>query len=192
VCSKAGTDASRWSDCQDLGPNAGNTVTNPFSCFTKTCPGTPASWGTICCRHTKPICVASVSSNPAFNLSLYFSEDDRSCSLGTGGGCHQNGVPVFAFANKTAQDSVKINLWLFPDKVMPGAKVDIAILSQLPAECAGMQQVSLTQGGKTCTSWSGIVTFKAPVPSFSVVLDLKCTEMGKTDLALAGTFTGDY
>lgn len=193
-CTKSGTDASLTMDCAtDLGPANGNTVTNPYSCYTSSCPaiGYGSKPGPACCRKTKHICTASFATNPGLDFSTYWSPDDGSCGIGGGSGCYQTGVPVFAVNRMMGAEQVKVSLWFFADKIKVGQVVSLADLSSLPMACNGMQQVSVTSGGRTCSNWSGNVTWTADKPSFDVSLDLACRDMDKSDMKLKGTFKGD-
>lgn len=193
ACTKSGTDAILTMDCAvDLGPANGNTATNPFSCFSSSCPdsGYGSRPGPACCRRTKYLCVASFTSNPALDFSTHWGAPDG-CGIGSGSGCYQTGVPTFGIQRKVGSEQVYVSLWFFPDKIKPGQTVSLAELNSLPPACDGTQAVSVTSGGKTCTSWSGSVIWTSPNPSYAVTLDLACTETGKTDMKLKGTFRGD-
>ncbi len=184
-CTASGGDATLVKVCL-----LDSAATNPFNCFADHCgPGQKPGEGPACCRTSKPICVAQVDSNPALSFTEYFSGyyEVAWCGIGSaaGGSCHDMDVPVFILQN--SDRSLQVNAVLRPSRIMPGQTVDWIALDM---GCNSSYAV-LMAGGRQCDKWSGSITWKSGLPSFSVSLDLQCTQSGLTDMTLKGTFSGD-
>ncbi|WP_223759886.1 hypothetical protein [Myxococcus sp. RHSTA-1-4] len=47
------------------------------------------------------------------------------------------------------------------------------------------------QSARSCRAWTGTVTWNSEVPSWSVTFNATCSEAGKSDIRLTGTWSGD-
>ncbi|WP_239470949.1 hypothetical protein [Archangium violaceum] len=164
----------------------GASTTNPMGCFSDHC----ATGSTACCRPTKPTCSWSFT-NPALSGSnySYAIEGQPYCSATTS--CAQDAnFTVVLYPNwgsTTCPSSTTNYIYLILKRPMttPGERIT------LPDTRATLY-LGNADSTKSCSAWTGTVTWNSEVPSWSVSLDATCSEAGKSHIRLTGTFNGDF
>jgi collagen triple helix repeat protein len=178
TCTKTGTDAALAGTCE------GGSQANPIGCFTDHClPGQ-----TACCRNTKPLCRVNLTV-PAVQKDIYqYIPGDEYCYAPSG--CTQDTYfsvlyhfnPAGTSCSPTAINSLQVSL-----------KRPLSAPGQvftLPSPSVTLVQ-SASDPTKSCSSWTGSVTWNSEVPSWSVTLNATCSEAGKSDIRFVGTINGD-
>ncbi|NTX54532.1 collagen-like protein [Myxococcus sp. CA039A] len=186
-CTRTGTDAVLGMKCEGDG-----TATNPMGCFTTGCNGNAAA----CCRTVKPTChwnLTSPSSTGVFYEASTYSTTPTTgewfCSPPTYCATDDGfDVSLTHFTSRAPTCGVAFTGVSFRIKrplpapgtvyTLPDSRVtSIRLNSQLPTSA--------------CGSWTGRLTWNSEVPTWSVSLDLTCSETGKSHIRLVGTFGGD-
>ncbi|WP_241759191.1 collagen-like protein [Pyxidicoccus parkwayensis] len=179
ACTKSGADAIRTAKC------AGGSATNPTGCFSDNCPAGDSA----CCRPTKPVCKWSFT-NPSASGTYYagYTDGELLCNptpapctdaatfevqLYRGGGAIQCGTGLNHLSLRLTRPLAS------PGQVftLPDSRVTLSL--------------NALQSNRACSKWTGTVTWNSEVPSWSVALDTRCSEAGKTDLRVTGTWSGD-
>ncbi|WP_158501666.1 collagen-like protein [Vitiosangium sp. GDMCC 1.1324] len=178
ACTKTGTDAVLTTEC------TGGSTTNPVGCFTTQClPGSPG-----CCRTTKPTCRWNLT-NPAMSGSYFLYDPEQPYCTVTSQCAEDN-----AFALQLRPDAggvvcpkptyYQISLSLKRPMTTPGEVIS------LPNSRVYLS-LSSYDSTKSCSTWTGTVTWNSDVPSWSVTFDATCSETGKSSIRFTGTFSGD-
>lgn len=161
----------------------GGSTTNPTGCFTDKCP--PGS--TACCRQAKapcrwnlttpalsgefftylleqPYCVVSstCATDSTFSVTFYPRINGTACS-----------PDVFTYALVSLKRPMTAGELIS----LPNSRVSLSVYSP--------------DSTKSCSQWTGTVSWGSDVPSWSITLNLTCSETGKSGIQLVGTFSGD-
>jgi hypothetical protein len=193
-CTLSGSDATLKQTCDPTPVVA--TSNNSYTCF-EDCSSKGINTSP-CCTWTKPRCRATFTSDPTLDFTSYVSLinltssgnvcefDMKTCNKGDAG---SELIPTFGvFGVPTLGSSVSLGLALDPAKISPGQTKN---LSDLASPCANENQVSVSQGGTSCTHLTGTVTWTSGPPSFSISFNLTCTETGKSGVTFVASFTGE-
>jgi hypothetical protein len=156
-----------------------------MGCFTDKCP--PGS--TACCRQTKspcrwnlttpalsgeyfnyalgqPYCAlfSTCAGDPSLDLTFYPSYGSTTCPATT----------PFTYASLSLTRPMTASGEVI---TLPNSRVRLVLVN--------------SDSTKTCTQWTGTVTWGSDVPSWSVTLNVTCSETGKSGIRLVGTFSGE-
>lgn len=188
TCTKSGADATGGQDCTGQ-----STANNPYICSTTNCPyyfNTGA-----CCRPTKATCNWNIT-GPTNLTGMLFGTfgptQGYSCSTPTAippsctptvGTFYVNISSVHASACPPANDGIYVNI----DRT----KATVGQTITLPATGVNVFYTTANDTTKSCSAWTGTVTWNSDVPSYKVTLSLTCSEQGKTGVSVSGTIQGD-
>jgi hypothetical protein len=163
----------------------GGSANNPISCSTTNCPPGDAA----CCRPDKPLCTWNFTS-PASQGSYYsgFLPGQLYCA------------PPDA-CDRTTNFDVLLNRPTSP-QACTSSPVDYLFIRLPRPMPSGGRVFSLPTGGvslllnitdatRSCSNWTGSLTWHSDVPSWRVTLDATCTEVGKSHIRLIGTVRGE-
>lgn len=181
-CTRSGHDATLVQDCATVDPV--QSQTNPRECSTDC---GPVSRG-ACCKSRKPLCVWDLTSHSLSGKTVAGSinaDGSLGCSQ-IQQACDADKVYVYFYRSNALQCSqaqgLSISLSIPKTAAPPG------MVKSLPLDGVTL---AVTDGGKSCYAWTGKVTVDAYPPAWKVTVDATCSEVGKTSMRVAGTFSGD-
>ncbi len=186
-CTKSGADAFGGGDCA---ASANSSANNPYSCATAGCP----IGQTACCKPAKPVYIINIGGAIPFAATSYVSGDIA------GLGYIPIAMPAPGCANMTAffeyfnssmvaigsctASTVGVTTSILRSAVSPGT----AITMPSPNVSLSLNSSDPT---KSCSAWTGTVTWDSDVPSWKITYNVTCSQVGKTGVTLTGTISGD-
>jgi hypothetical protein len=180
ACTRSGLDATGY-DCARL-----NSAGNTFKCF-DTCPNQASG---ACCALANapptpppPECVYSISSPESFSGDTNTRVTGVNCDAPDP--CTKNDR-FYIFFNHNPQTCPTTGYNL--DLNLSRSMVPVGSTVALPSPNVNLSYYDQSNGGTSCSAWTGSVTFTSDAPNWQVVIDATCT-MGLT-VHLQATFHG--
>jgi hypothetical protein len=183
-CTRSGADATLYQDCNTA---FGGSANNPFTCATTHCPYYTTTG--VCCRPTKATCTWSLGGSVSLSGTVYpagYEQLGTYCAPPTAppANCASGDFSVQMFqphaaACPPADD--RVSLTIKRGTLTPGTSIT------LPN--AGVSLIEYVSG-KSCSSWTGAITWDADVPHWKVTFNATCSETSNTT-TLTGTMSGE-
>jgi hypothetical protein len=189
-CSRVGLDAVLVNDC---GPgNYNSSANNPFECSTTHC--APYDYG-ACCNSRKAVCTWNLTSPLSSTGSSYANSSvTPRCYSSAGSVCAGTGQFYMYWSDQDSsvcQPSSR-TIYLYLNRATLPAGFPKVIT--LPNAGVNLYHYGYTNGAsdgtKTCSAWTGTVTWTSDAPTWSATINATCNP---TTIAVAvqGTFNGD-
>lgn len=181
-CTKSGADAVLTAQC------TGGSAANPIGCFTDKCP----AGSTGCCRPARAPCRWNLTT-PALSgeFFTYIAAGQPYCSVSSTCASDASFTLVLypSFGNTACSSAASpftyAVLGLNRPMTAPGEVIS------LPSSRVTLGLYNNSDTTKSCSQWTGTVTWGSDVPNWSVTVNATCSEAGKSGIRLVGTFSGE-
>ncbi|MFP2926438.1 collagen-like protein [Pyxidicoccus sp. 3LG] len=184
ACTRSGSDAVLRDTC------SGGSANNPVGCFAGNC----LSGNAACCRREKPACSWNFT-HPATTGADYDSDNNlvkpgAMACVGPSACATDSQFQAYVgayYASELACGATfsSINVTLTRPLPVPGQ------VFTLPHAQVTSLWLLTPQSERSCSRWTGTLTWHSEVPTWSVSVDATCSEAGKGHIRLVGTLSGD-
>ena len=188
-CTKSGADAYGGGDCTVIYGTA-STARNPYICSATGCsPGQSA-----CCRPTSSTCDWNLGGTFATTGSNLTPVAGTSCNppLAVPTACPANVGTFTSYVIQTQAPAANMcvattNFFQF---TIPRTMLAAGQTVTMPQAGVNVQLTSTSDPTKTCSAWTGTMTWNSDVPNWSITFGLTCSEATKTGVTVTGTMHG--
>jgi hypothetical protein len=163
-------------------PCSSGSTTNPVSCYQDHCDSDEAA----CCRTQKPTCRWTLSAPASSGESYQGGESTGTGNCSAPPPCGDFSVYLSSSSGSSDSCSPSTGGGSFNFRIERPITAGEAIPMTDPRV-----NMSYSNEGRFCSSWTGSITIVRDVPDWAVSVDATCADTGKADIQVKGDFSGD-